>query len=147
MDDDARRARRSSASSLALAAFLLLAGLAHFVVPRSYERIVPRLLGDPAFWVRWSGVAEIGCAALVAHPRTRRLGSYLAMAVFVAVFPANVQMALDGGIQGEPFPLGSPVVAWARLPLQIPVILWAWRVARSASGQEKERSRRATSAM
>jgi len=130
-----------------LAAFLLLAGIAHFIVPRSYERIVPRLLGDPAFWVRWSGVAEIGCAALVAHPRTRRPGALAAVSLFVAVFPANVQMALDGGIAGQPFPLGSAAVAWARLPLQIPVILWAWRVARSASAQGEGRRRRAASAM
>ncbi len=137
----------ASAGALGLAGFLLAAGLAHFVIPRSYERIVPRFLGDPSFWVRWSGVAEIGCAALVAHPRTRRRGALAAIALFVAVFPANVQMALDGGIAGQPFPLGSPAVAWARLPLQIPVILWAWRVARSASAQGEGRRRRAASAM
>lgn len=130
--DHGRSTRLSSATALGLALFLLLAGLAHFVVPRSYERIVPRLLGDPAFWVRWSGVAEIACAALVAHPRTRRPGALAAIGLFVAVFPANVQMALDGGIPGEPFPLGSAAVAWARLPLQIPVVVWAWRVARAA---------------
>jgi len=128
--------RRASATALSLAGFLLVAGAAHFVVPRSYERIVPRLFGDPAFWVWWSGVAEVGCAALVAVPRTRRMGAWAALVVFVAVFPANVKMALDGGIPGASFPLGSPVVAWARLPLQVPLVVWAWRVARSASGQE-----------
>jgi len=115
-----------------LAAFLLVAGVAHFVIPRSYQRIVPGVFHDPAFWVRWTGVAEIGCAALVVHPRTRRLGGYLAVGLFVAVFPANVKMALDGGIAGQPFPLGSAAVAWARLPLQIPLILWARRVAGDA---------------
>jgi uncharacterized membrane protein len=119
---------------VALAIFLAGAGVAHFVIPRSYQRIVPGLLGDPAFWVRWSGVAEIACAALVAHPRTRRLGASLAVVLFVAVFPANVKMALDGGIPGQPFPLGSPAVAWARLPLQIPLMVWAWRVAKAAGG-------------
>ena len=124
--------RRSSGSALALASFLAVAGAVHFVVPESYRRIVPQLLGDPAFWVRWSGVAEIGCAALVAHPRTRRAGAYAAVAVFVAVFPANVKMALDGGIPGASFPLGSAAVAWARVPLQVPLIVWSWRVARRA---------------
>jgi uncharacterized membrane protein len=114
---------------LALAGFLLVAGLAHFVVPRSYQRIVPRVFGDPAFWVRWSGVAEIGCAALVAYPRSRRVGGWMALVLFVAVFPANVQMALDGGIAGAGFPLGSSAVAWARLPLQVPLVVWARRVA------------------
>lgn len=129
-------ARRSAATALSLAGFLVVAGVAHFVVPRSYQRIVPRLFADPAFWVRWSGVAEIACGALVAIPRTRRLGAWIALVVFVGVFPANVQMALDGGIPGASFPLGSPVVAWARLPLQVPLVVWAWRVARSATGQE-----------
>jgi uncharacterized membrane protein len=64
--------QQSSGSALALASFLAVAGAAHFVVPESYRRIVPQLLGDPAFWVRWSGVAEIGCAALVAYPRWAR---------------------------------------------------------------------------
>lgn len=126
------QSRRSSGSALALASLLAVAGAAHFVVPDSYRRIVPQLLGDPAFWVRWSGVAEIGCAALVAHPRTRRAGAYAAVAVFVAVFPANVKMALDGGISGASFPLGSAAVAWARVPLQVPLIVWSWRVARQA---------------
>ncbi|HJV09128.1 MAG TPA: hypothetical protein VJ653_05585 [Acidimicrobiales bacterium] len=108
--------------ALPLAGFLLVAGAAHFVIPRSYERIVPRLFADPAFWVRWSGVAELACAALVAYPRTRRLGAGAAAGVFVVVFPANVQMALDGGV-----PYG---LAWARLPLQVPLVWWALRVAR-----------------
>jgi uncharacterized membrane protein len=110
-----------SRRALSLAGFLLVAGAAHFVIPRSYERIVPRVFGDPEFWVRWSGVAEVACAALVAHPRTRRVGAGAAAGLFVVVFPANVQMAVDGGI-----PAG---LAWARLPLQIPLVWWALRVA------------------
>jgi uncharacterized membrane protein len=106
---------------MSLAALLAIAGAAHFVVPRPYQRIVPELLGDPAFWVRWSGVAEIACAGLVAHPRTRRVGAWAAAGIFVVVFPANVKMALDGGV-----PAG---LAWVRLPLQVPLIWWALGVA------------------
>ena len=113
--------RPSSASALSLAALLAVAGAAHFVVPRPYERIVPEVFGDPVFWVRWSGVAELVCAGLVVHPRTRRFGALAAAGLFVVVFPANVKMALDGGV-----PAG---LAWARLPLQIPLVLWAYRVA------------------
>jgi uncharacterized membrane protein len=120
-------------SALGLAAFLTVAGAAHFVVPRPYEQIVPQPLGHPRFWVRVSGLAELACAGLVAHPRTRRLGGTLAGGLFVAVFPANVQMALDGGIPGEGFPLGSPVASWLRLPLQVPLVVWARRVAARAS--------------
>ncbi len=57
------------------------------------------------------------------------MGAWLSMGLLVVVFPANVKMALDGGIEGYGFPLGSPVVAWLRLPLQIPLVVWAWRVA------------------
>ena len=113
--------RRPSATAVSLAAFLAVAGAAHFVIPRPYERIVPGVFADPAFWVRWSGVAELACAGLVARPSTRRAGALVAAALFVAVFPANVKMAFDGGL-----PAG---LAWARLPLQVPLVLWAWRVA------------------
>lgn len=108
-------------SAMSLAALLAVAGAAHFVIPRSYEQIVPEMFGDPAFWVRWSGVAEVACAGLVAHPRTRRVGALAAAGLFIAVYPANVKMALDGG--------ALAALAWARLPLQVPLVLWAYRVA------------------
>jgi uncharacterized membrane protein len=126
----APRSSPTSRTALALAAFLVVAGLAHFAFPRTYERIVPRFAGDPVFWVRWTGVAELACAALLVNRGTRRVGALLTIAILVAVFPANIKMALDGGIPGKGFPLGSPVVAWLRLPLQVPMIIWAWRASR-----------------
>jgi uncharacterized membrane protein len=121
------------ASRLALAALLLGTGSLHFVVTPSYERIVPRVLGpdNARTLVLVSGVAELAAGVLLTVPRTRRLGAGLAAALFVVVFPANVQMALDGGIAGAGFPLGSPVVAWLRLPLQIPLVWWALTLTRS----------------
>jgi len=113
----------------ALAVFMVGAGLGHFLAPRAYEQIVPHLLQDPGFWVLLSGAVEIGCGAMVAVPRTRRAGAWLSAGLLIAVFPANVRMALDGGLAGRPFPLGSPVVAWLRLPLQVPLVWWAGRVA------------------
>lgn len=106
------------------------AGSLHFVIPSAYQRIVPRALGPARALVLLSGAAEIGAGLLLASPRTRRVGGWATAALLVAVFPANVQMALDGGIPGEGFPLGSPVVAWARLPLQVPLVVWALRIAR-----------------
>lgn len=121
--------------AFALAALLLLAGLAHLALPRTYERIVPRPLGDPAFWVRWSGVGQIVCAGLLAGRRTRRAGALATVGLLVALLPANVKMALDGGIPGRPFPLGSAAAAWARVPLQAPLLWWAGRVAIRAGGR------------
>ncbi len=114
-------------SRLTLAAFMLGAGTLHFVIPSAYARIVPRVLGpgNARTLVLVSGAVELTAGVLLIIPRTRRLGACMAAALLVAVFPANVQMALDGGIPGEGFPLGSPVVAWLRVPLQGPLVWWA----------------------
>jgi uncharacterized membrane protein len=109
-----------------LAGFLTAAGVTHFVAPAPYVRIVPRALPAPELLVALSGVAELACAALVAVPRTRRVGGWATAALFVAVFPANVQMALDSG-DG---PAWYRAVTWARVPLQVPLVLWAVAVAR-----------------
>ena len=118
-------------SPLALAAFLVAAGLLHFVIPRGYQRIVPRALGHAPLLVAASGVVEVLTGVLIAVPRTRRAGAAVAFVVLLLVWPANVQMALDGGLPGAAgFPAGSAAVAWIRVPLQIPLLVWAWRVAR-----------------
>ena len=87
-------------------------------------------MGHAPLLVAATGVLEIGAGVLVAIPATRRLGAWLSAVVLVGVWPANVQMALDGGLPGAGFPLGSAVVAWLRVPLQIPLIVWALRQAR-----------------
>ncbi|HEX2701149.1 MAG TPA: hypothetical protein VHM89_13190 [Acidimicrobiales bacterium] len=107
-------------------------GVYHLVAPEFYERIVPRPLGHARFYVYASGVAELVGAALLAASRTRRAGGLLCAALLVAVFPANVQMALDGGAPGATGLLASPVVAWLRLPLQGPLVWWAAMEARRA---------------
>ncbi|MEV0050801.1 hypothetical protein AB0H34_09945 [Saccharopolyspora shandongensis] len=105
------------------------AGVLHFLVPRPFDAIVPRSLpGSARTWTRLSGVAELGCAGLVAFPRTRRLGGRLSSLLFAAVFPANVTMALAWRRRSLPW----QVIGFARLPLQIPLVLWARRVARDA---------------
>lgn len=115
---------------MALAGLMAAAGVSHFLFPEPYRRIVPGPLGDPTWWVAASGLAELVCAGALVHPRTRRVGAWATVALLVAVFPANVKMALDGGLDGAGLPLGSPALAWARLPLQVPLVLWARRVAR-----------------
>jgi uncharacterized membrane protein len=117
-------ARRGEA--LALAGLLATAGVAHFVTPRQYDAIVPRSLpGSPRFWTYASGVAELATAATIAYPKTRRVGGAVAAALFTAVFPANVKMAVDWRHRPAP----QRVAAYGRLPLQAPLIWWAARVA------------------
>lgn len=103
--------------------------MTHWLAPSFYDALVPEQLpGTARFWTYASGVAELGVAAAVAHPRTRRHGGFAAAALFVAVFPANVKMAIDWSDR-------TPVeqaLAYGRLPLQIPLVIWAWRVRRNA---------------
>ena len=108
--------------ALALAALLTASGTAHLVAPGPFDRIVPRSLpGRPRAWTYVSGVAELAVAATLAAPRTRRVGGALAAGLFVAVLPANIQMAVDWN--ERPAPLRA--LAYGRLPLQIPLITWA----------------------
>lgn len=112
-----------------LAGILGTAGVAHFAIPKTFDDIVPHALpGSPRMWTTISGIAELALAFGVAIPRSRRLGAIAAATLFVAVFPANVQMAIDWSNR----PLGERVAAYGRLPLQIPLVLLAVAVARSA---------------
>jgi uncharacterized membrane protein len=113
-------------SARLLAGLLAGAGFAHFLAPRPFDAIVPRVLpGSPRTWTYLSGAAELVVAATVAQPRTRRTGGALAAVLFTAVLPANFLMAVDW--RSRPAPLRA--VAYARLPLQVPLVLWGLRVA------------------
>jgi uncharacterized membrane protein len=102
----------------------------HFVRPDFFDPIVPGWMPGSARTTTYvSGVAELASAALVAHPRTRHLGAWACFVTFLGVYPANIQAALDGGMDQEGF-AGSAAAAWLRLPLQIPMVLWARKVAR-----------------
>jgi uncharacterized membrane protein len=120
--------RWKRASPWVLAGSLTAVGVAHFVAPKPFVRIIPRALPRRELLNAAAGAAELGCAALVANPRTRRFGGWATAALFVAVFPANVQMALDSGRGSGLYRAG----AWARLPLQVPLVWWAANIARSA---------------
>lgn len=111
-----------------LAALLAAAGVSHFVAPQPYEEIVPAAVpGSATFWVAASGVAELACAAGLLPQTTRRAAAGATALLLVLVFPANVQMALDG--DGDRVPAWA---AWLRLPLQVPLVWWALRVRAAA---------------
>lgn len=114
-------------AAIGLAALLGGSGVLHFATPKPYDSIVPSALpGSARTWTYVSGVAEIVVATTIAIPRYRRLGGLLAALLFVAVFPANVQMAVDYQRSGKPLP--ARLMAFGRLPLQVPLVLWALRV-------------------
>ncbi len=120
--------RRTEAVAFALAALLLLAGIAHFAVPDNYDTIIPHFLPGPRrAWTDASGATEIAFAIGVAWTMTRRLAATLTAVFFVFVFPANIQMATDSASGTE------SVLAALRLPLQLPLIWWAWRVRNHAT--------------
>lgn len=116
---------RVTAAATVLAAVLLTTGTLHFASPHGFESIVPRFVGSPAFWVRLSGVGELACAVGLMLPRTRRFAGWTTAALFVGVFPANIDMAVHAW-HGQ----GSTLVAYGRLPLQLPLVAWALYVAR-----------------
>jgi len=122
-------AMSANRAALGVVAILGPAGVAHFARPEFFDPIVPDWVpGSKRSATHLSGVAEIASAVLVAIPATRRIGGWAALATFVGVYPANIQAALDGGIEGAEPPLDSAAAAWARLPLQVPMFWLAWRV-------------------
>ena len=113
-----------SAWCLLLAALMVVAGVMHFVAPAAYTRIVPRWLPAPGVLVAVSGVCEILGGLGLLHPSTRSWAAWGLIALFIAVFPANVNMAINRiGFGHKPPPSW---LLWARLPLQGVLIAWAF---------------------
>ena len=110
---------------------LTTTGVLHFAVPEPYDGLIPDWLpGEPRTWVYGSGVAELLCAVGLYAGRTRRHAATATALLFVAVFPGNVEMALNPGETPR-------WLALARLPLQVPLVLWALQV-RRASADDRE---------
>ncbi|HET9623435.1 MAG TPA: DoxX family membrane protein [Kofleriaceae bacterium] len=116
-------ARTHSILRWVLTIFIVAAGVNHFMLPAPYIGMVPAALPAPAALVQISGVAEIAGGLGLIVPATRRLAAWGLIALFVAIFPANLNMAIHH------LPLGTHAVPawalWARLPLQIVLIAWA----------------------
>ena len=107
-----------------LAVLFLISGMLHFIVPQTYLRIVPPYLPQPLLLLYISGAAEMlgGLGLLI--PATRQAAAWGLVALLIAVWPANLYMAMAhvpfAGIFGQSW------VQWLRVPLQIPLIYWAW---------------------
>jgi uncharacterized membrane protein len=103
------------------------AGANHFVNPRFYRAIMPDYLPAHDELVAASGVAEMLGGVALMHPRTRRFGAWWLVATLIAVFPANLHMALHPERYGKL----SPAALYARLPFQLVFIAWVRSAARS----------------
>jgi len=100
-------------------------------MPKPYDDLIPSWLpGSARSWVYGSGVIELAAAVGVAAPRTRRVSATGTALLFVAVFPGNIEMAVNPGETPR-------WLALARLPLQIPLILWALQIRRAAQSTRR----------
>ena len=108
--------------------FFVFAGVMHFLIPKTYERIMPPRLPAHRELVYASGVAEIVGGAALMHPAAtvRRFGGLFETATMIAVFPANCYMALNP----DRFREVPRAALWARLPLQAGFIAWALAAAK-----------------
>ncbi len=127
-----KRARGSSATprTLFMSGLLGFAGTMHFIRPKTFDSIVPPSLGNRRAWTYASGVAEIGRAALLAVPATRRIGG-----------------RGDGGTHGRCVPgqhlhrgqtlevTEGPRVRAGQAALQIPLVQMSWAIAQGADSR------------
>ncbi|UOQ84348.1 DoxX family protein [Gracilibacillus salinarum] len=111
--------------------FLFVAGVLHFVRERGFRRIVPKILPFRRAIVLITGVFEIIFAILLWVKKGQQITSKLLALFMVAVFPANVYMAVKK-ISFRPGEKANPWVLWLRLPLQIPLIIGALTLGRRA---------------
>lgn len=114
--------RLMNRAALTAGPVFVVAGLLHFAKPRIYESIMPDWLPAQRELVYASGAAEIIGGLALLHERTRRFGGWWLIATLLAVFPANVHMALNPQ-DYENVP-GGEVALWARLPFQGAFIAW-----------------------
>lgn len=111
-----------------LAVLMVGIGVLHFVSPQPFVKIVPAFLPNPLALVYISGFFEIlgGIGLLI--PRVSRAAAWGLIALYIAVFPVNINMAVNQLPLGETvYPIGN----WVRLPFQLVLIAWAWWLSRT----------------
>ncbi len=101
---------------------MLVTGALHFVNPRFYDELIPSWLpGSGRFWIYSSGLAELVAGVLVLNRTTSKLGAYATVAVLIAVYPANIWDAIT-----HPPTDARGIGSLIRLPVQLPLIWWAY---------------------
>lgn len=113
----------------ALVAAFAGSGVLHLVRPATFEPLMPAWVPAHGAVIAASGVAELVCAAGLAHPRTRRAAGLASAALLVAVLPGNVEMARRA-LASRRAPAWYRAVTVARVPLQVPLVRAALRAGR-----------------
>jgi uncharacterized membrane protein len=124
-DRDCATVRRDMRSALRKLAgpFFIGAGALHFVRPEPYRAIMPPYVPAPDVMVALSGVAEAAGGVGLLVPRARRWSAWWLVATLIAIFPANLHMALHPERYARHVP-GGRVGLWLRLPFQLVFIAW-----------------------
>jgi uncharacterized membrane protein len=107
-----------------------VSGVGHFAATATYMKMMPPELPAHRELVLLSGAAELACGVLLFSPAHEALAAWGLIALLLAIFPANLQMARAAGTAASPFPSVSPFWAYARLPLQALMIWWAYQFTR-----------------
>ena len=108
-------------------------GISHFVTPEPFVRIMPAVLPFPLALVYISGAAEIAGGAGLLLASSRRVAAWSLMVLLVAVFPANINMAVNE-IYFDAMP-HQPWLLWARLPMQLVIMAVVYWVGISGASQ------------
>jgi uncharacterized membrane protein len=105
-----------------LAFFFVAAGLNHFFNPEFYIKIMPPYLPWPVFLQYLAGALEIVLGAMLLIRYFTKIAAWGLIGLLIAVFPANIHMALNPHLYAEL----APIAYWIRLPFQFLFIAWAW---------------------
>lgn len=110
-----------------MAAAYVVAGFNHLLNPDFYVAIIPPGLPAPEWLNLISGLAEITLGVFLLEPRVRVFAAWGIIALLIAVFPANVYVALENvGLPGGTPGTGNALLNWVRLPFQALFVVWAW---------------------
>jgi uncharacterized membrane protein len=110
------------AMKVLMAMLYIAAGILHFLYPQVYLRIMPPYLPWPMFLQYLAGFFEFVLGVLLLFPKYTRLAAWGLIALLIAVYPANIHMAVNRHL----YPEFSVWYHWVRLPLQFVLIAWAW---------------------
>jgi uncharacterized membrane protein len=122
------------AMKVLMAILYIAAGINHFYHPQAYLRIMPPYLPWPMFLQYLAGFIEIVLGLLLLFPKYTRLAAWGVIALLIAVYPANIHMAVNNHL----YPDLPAWLLWSRLPLQFVLIAWAWWYTRNDLTQQRK---------